>query len=275
MKSKIEMDEVNKEKMLAIALAKPLFSDIRPKRFVSKMKTNQGVMGMLSKYGLGEDGLERKNPVIVAFGDSVTAGHFELFTELLPDRDKFEGLCGEDYCYTAQDLEDVYHERFRQKLHDKYKMTSVSCINSGIAGDDVESMKKRMYRDVIRYKPDLVIINATLNWNINKGTVQDYEYNLKEIVQAIKSNTDADIILMTPNMALPTEKDINLQERVEVVRKIGISENVSIADVYTIWEEVVNSGSKLEELLSNGINHPTIFGHEIMAIELMKLFEEE
>ena len=41
-----------------------------------KMKENTGMTGGL--FGLtDEEGLERKNPVIAALGDSVTAGHFE------------------------------------------------------------------------------------------------------------------------------------------------------------------------------------------------------
>ena len=43
---------------------------------MEKMHRNTGMAGGM--FGLaGEDGLERKNPVIVALGDSVTAGHFE------------------------------------------------------------------------------------------------------------------------------------------------------------------------------------------------------
>lgn len=41
------------------------------------MKTNQGSIASLSCYGLDADGLEYRNPVIVALGNSVTAGHFE------------------------------------------------------------------------------------------------------------------------------------------------------------------------------------------------------
>ena len=55
-------------------------SPARPTRFIEKMKTNQGTIGAFG-FGLDEEGLERKTPVIVGLGDSVTAGHFE---SLLP-----------------------------------------------------------------------------------------------------------------------------------------------------------------------------------------------
>ena len=51
-------------------------SPVKPHRFIKKMKENTGMAGGL--FGLtDEEGLERKNPVIAALGDSVTAGHFE------------------------------------------------------------------------------------------------------------------------------------------------------------------------------------------------------
>lgn len=56
-------------------------SPARPERFMEKMKRNRGAVAGFTQKGLDENGLERKNPVIVALGDSVTAGHFET---LLP-----------------------------------------------------------------------------------------------------------------------------------------------------------------------------------------------
>lgn len=51
-------------------------SPVYPERFIRKMKENTGSAG--SFFGItDENGLEKKNPVIVALGDSVTAGHFE------------------------------------------------------------------------------------------------------------------------------------------------------------------------------------------------------
>ena len=52
--------------------------DMRPEHFKKVMKENRGGINAFSPYGPTKDGLERKNPVIVALGDSVTAGHFEF-----------------------------------------------------------------------------------------------------------------------------------------------------------------------------------------------------
>lgn len=51
-------------------------SPVKPERFIKKMKKNTGMAGGI--FGIvDEEGLELRSPIIVAIGDSVTAGHFE------------------------------------------------------------------------------------------------------------------------------------------------------------------------------------------------------
>jgi pantothenate kinase len=49
---------------------------------ILKMQKNIGVVNDIHPDGNTDDGLERKNPLIVALGDSVTAGH-EVYARLL------------------------------------------------------------------------------------------------------------------------------------------------------------------------------------------------
>ena len=53
----------------------------RPNHFKKVMRENRGSINAFSCFGPSDDGLERKNPVIVALGDSVTAGHFEFYSD--------------------------------------------------------------------------------------------------------------------------------------------------------------------------------------------------
>ena len=123
------------------------------------MRENQGAAGGITGMGLDEDGLERKNPVIVALGDSVTAGHFEsllptdpeVIQKLLalmqdPSPERMAEVGPIDIEVT--DARESYIEKFRYMLIDKYEKTSVSVINAGIAGDTLPSMVKRAYRDL-------------------------------------------------------------------------------------------------------------------------------
>lgn len=179
------------------------------------------------------------------------------------------------------DARECYLEKFRSMLIDKYERTSVSAINAGIAGDHLVSMAARAGRDVIRYQPDLVIINGSLNWDAGLGTADDYKSILKALVQRIKAETEADIILLTPNGDLPNTvlfgKDAPLPttgERVEKIREVAVEENVCLADVYAVWEAAREQGCPWEELLTGPGAHPGVDGHEVYAMVLMKLLEE-
>ncbi|MGN1193125.1 MAG: SGNH/GDSL hydrolase family protein [Dorea sp.] len=282
-------------------------SPVRPERFIEKMKCNKGAVGAITGMGLDETGLERKNPVIVALGDSVTAGHFESLLPKDPiqaarllERAVQAANTGDwtdaelqKYMWnnTEADLShgyppieitdsrESYIEKFKNKLIDKYEMTSVSVINAGIAGDNLIQMLKRSDRDVIRYQPDLVLINGSLNWDDAMGTTEEYKELLRRLVKKIQEETEADIILLTPNGDLPNFMNgpdapvPTTAERVTAIRELANEEQVCLADVYAIWEAAGNEGCPWEELLANGINHPGVEGHEVYAMTLMKLFE--
>ena len=273
---------------------------VRPERFIKKMKTCTGMAGAIT--GNAEaDGLEKKNPVIVALGDSVTAGHFEslLTNDILAQLGMLmqlmqKGKSAEEAASEAgltgmpaleiTDARESYIEKFRERLIDKYEQTSVSVINAGIAGDVLPSMIARADRDVVRYDPDLILINGSLNWDDEQmGDASVYKQLLKGLVQKLKKETSADIVLITPNGDLPNTMfampgqgvaEPTTPLRCKAIREIAEEEQVCLADVRAVWDAALNAGCPWEELLANRINHPSVEGHEVYAEVLMKLFED-
>ncbi len=103
----------------------------------------------------------------------MTAGHFESLLPKEPDKLSIFWETAEKMVASGKamppieitDSRESYLEKFRSLLIEKYELTSVSTINAGIAGDNLIQMSARAYRDVIRYQPDLVILNGSLNWS--------------------------------------------------------------------------------------------------------------
>ncbi len=277
MRTKFETPKEYADKFIKAAVETDCVSGPRPEHFKEVMEKNIGAASEFSPIPPLGDGLERKNPLIVALGDSITAGHFEMtlpFEEI--DRRIAAGTFKIEDCKEVTDVLASYPEQFRRMLIDKYELTSVSVINSGIAGDTVLGMERRLDRDVICHRPHLVIINAVMNWYDNCGDLSEYERSLRAVVYRVKHETEADIILMTPNMALPmplASKSVTLEERVGVVRKIAKEQDVCLVDVYKIWEAYHKDGNPLEPLLANASVHPSVTGHEGYAIELMKAMQ--
>lgn len=273
MKTTIEMSAERSQRFLRIARETICVSGPRPEKFARLLQTNSGLVAPLTQAGLDEHGLERRNPVIVALGDSVTAGHFEnLFP--MDDWSKIPQMIAAGQPLEVVDLAQVYHEQFRLLLAEKVQVTSLSVINAGIAGDTILGMARRVYRDVIRCQPDLLILNGSLNWSDALGAADDFERATRGVIQAIRANSAAEIILLTPNPIAEANANAQLAERVARLRRLAEEERLALVDVYRLWQTFTSDLDEIADCLANRLNHPTAVGHRVYALALMQLFND-
>ena len=302
MKTTYRIRQPYADTFLQCAKDAPCKSPVKPLNFIRKMKMNQGSMGIMNGMGMDAQGLERRNPVIAALGDSVTAGHFEmlmldppnmneimeraharmqLLKELGPEGVNAAFDSGEIKANPPVEITDArvcYLEQFRGMLIDQFETTSVCTINAGIAGDNLVSMIRRADRDIIACQPDLVLINGSLNWHPDLGTTAEYKEMLRGLVRRIREKTEADVVLMTPNgdlpmPGMPQPEGFTTYDRVCAIRELAEEEQTCLADTYAVWEMAREAGCPWEELLANRVNHPSAEGHTVYAITLMKLME--
>lgn len=210
--------------------------------------------------------------VIVGFGDSLTMGA------------------------TANGVfepEIVYHAQLKKLLERSYPRAIFSVINSGIGGDTATTGLKRIDRDVVRYQPDLIIVGFGGNdLSDSEAGAKQYENSLREIIKILREKTKADLILVTPtymasrdNGKIPPDQQDMLKRLIRfqnegivkkfagIVKAVGASEGVLVADVYSRWEALEQSGKDTTAMLTNGLNHPNAEGHQIEALLLMEMIE--
>ena len=262
MHSMVNTPEELVQKILPMSLAKPAYNEIRPKRFIRLLQSNHATADETD-----EQGLSRRSPLIVAFGDSVTAGWCEgnLFFE--PEVRQMLMESGPPMEHIT-DIEIVYHEQLRKMLAQKYERISPSVVNSGISGDTITGMYHRVERDVLRYDPHLILLNGSLNWKEDTAAYAEW---YRRVLERLMGETDAEIVVMTPNLIIPALRG-DLDRRVQVLLEQADRYGLCVCDTYSLWVRLEQTGIDITQILSNGVNHPTAFGHRLYANELMKLF---
>lgn len=224
-----------------------------------------------------------ERPVLIAcIGDSVTHGCFELIVD--KESDSYEGVYKPNEGYTA---------RLNRKLNELFPAAAVTVLNAGIGGDSARGGLARLERDVLYFKPDLVIVNFGLNDSMSRdieGGIKSYENNMRQIFEKILAS-GAEAILVTPNFmcsyvsvrvegeglrktaaqAVKIQNDGILRRYVETARTIAAELNIPIADSYRRWEQLQAAGVDTTALLCNGINHPTPEMHDIFVEEILRI----
>lgn len=189
-------------------------------------------------------------------------------------------------------LEIASPQGFREHLpentplyHQDVPSTVLSVINSGVGGDSAQGATRRLERDVISFDPDFVTIAFGINDSLaGREGLEQYTGALESMVDCIRHATEAEIIFITPNMMLTHENpNVHAQHRelvepmlkvtsegilaayAESMRVLVRKLQVPVVDVFAAWKEWERQGKDINQLLANGMNHPDVAGHRLVA----------
>ncbi len=201
----------------------------------------------------------------VFFGDSVTEGCFELFP----------ASCGFD---TVRRPELVFHALLRPGLSARYG--DVRIVNAGRSGDNAHRALERLETDVLRERPDTVVVSFGLNDALHPP--ERYEEALGEMLPRLVRSCRT--IFVTPNMlntyvhpdTLPcalkiARRTAQLQSSgtfdryIDSARRIVKESGAGLLDWYALWQERARSGHDTTLDLCNYINHPAPRLHAELA----------
>jgi len=176
---------------------------------------------------------------MVAFGDSITAGHNATRTNL------------------------IFWERWANDLRRKYPNATISTVNGATSGDTTRQGLQRLQAKVIAEKPDLVLIGFGMNDHNVKGVpVAEFKENLKKMTRIICGQTGAEVILYSAFPPNPRWKfgSHHMADYAAATAEAAGEMNCAYADVFDNWQMLAER-KKPEDLLGNNINHPNDFGH--------------
>ena len=214
---------------------------------------------------------------IALLGDSVTQGCFECYTDP-------KGNLKPVYDYDSS-----YGSRLQSMLHVLYPRVPIHIINAGVSGDSAQGGLRRLDRDVLSYRPDLVVVGFALNDSMaGAAGIEAYKAAMNEIVKKVVAS-GAECIVLTPN-TMNTEVSDHLKEASErklaekmatlqnggvldlyadAAREIASKNGAVLCDVYAKWKKMMKAGVEVTELLSNKLNHPIRSMHYLTAMMLL------
>lgn len=202
-------------------------------------------------------------PCIVAFGDSVTAGHFE---------------------HGCSEPASAFGEVLRQALEQRFAPQRVRLVNAGVGGDDAPSSLARLDADVLAARPDLVLVGFGLNDAAQGSTgLSRFRGSLLEIVTRVRDG-GADVLLITPPFIADRLNDRIAADHADIaaeviarqrsgmlhayaaaVRDTAAGAGVVVADVHAAWSAIAQAGRDTTAMLANGLNHPDRAAHRLAA----------
>lgn len=166
----------------------------------------------------------------------------------------------------------AYPNLFLKKLKTIYPLAVVNVIVTAIGGENSVKGAERFERDVLIHKPDLILIDYSLN---DRGVGLEKAYLAwNQMIKSAK-NQGVKVILLTPspdqnvNYADPANE---LLKHADQVRKLASEHQLGLADSYHAFEFLYPDKEKLSKYMSQ-VNHPNELGHELIANELIKWFQ--
>lgn len=170
-------------------------------------------------------------------------------------------------------------EGYPAKIAAKLAEKGIKVINRGISGNRTWDLLNRWDNDCIDIQPDYIslLIGVNDTWRrYDSGmvtTAEEYEANMRRLLDRITTETKAKIILIniflldvTPDKA---QMRPDLVEKQEVISRLIKDYDVTFVDIQALFDKMVADGTPMEKLSADGV-HPTDFGHEVIAEEWLR-----
>ncbi len=153
-----------------------------------------------------------------------------------------------------------YAELFFSWWEETFPDTEFVCINAGIGATDSYLGVHRVTKDVLVYKPDLVLVEFA----VNDSNTQFYKKAYDNLIRTIAESETSPAILLL----FMAQADITgAQENQSIV---GFSYSLPMVSYRNVIKEMEETGKYTEKELSGDTVHPSALGHAITGEILWK-----
>lgn len=163
----------------------------------------------------------------------------------------------------------------------RYPDEEFEFINLGISGDQTKDLVARLQSDFIDINPDVISIHIGVNdtWHYanerNWISNEQFEAQYREVLEAVKTKTNAKIIMIEQYLLPDTEKDFfreDLNGKIDITRKLARE----YADVYVPLDGLLAKAciDKPSSYFSDDGVHPNDNGSEYIGMIHAEAFEE-
>lgn len=167
---------------------------------------------------------------------------------------------------------DSYPHLLHRFLGDSYPYAVTNVIVTAIGGEGSEKGAARFEADVLPKKPDVVLIDYSLN---DRGMGLERAAKAWTSMIEMAARASVPVILLTPTPDITTvftDKSQPISQHAEQVRALAARHQVGLADSFAAFQRYVErGGGGLRDVLSQ-VNHPNRRGHELVLGELIPFF---
>jgi lysophospholipase L1-like esterase len=168
----------------------------------------------------------------------------------------------------------AFHNLFADRIRSLVPGACIETVSKAIGGERCLEGIARLQCDVLDLHPDLVTITFGANDQCRLRTDKEcavppaeFRDKMRRIVESIRQETGADVVLITPLILNPAWMYTSGQvdAYAAILRDVAKDCGACVADLHALWRAELDAGKSYASLLMNNINHPNDYGHQLFA----------
>ena len=152
--------------------------------------------------------------------------------------------------------------------------TAFEFINQGISGNRTDQLFDRLYPDAIAFEPDIISILIGINdiWHRHgsariETTDEQFATNYRAILERLKKQTNAKIVMLSPFLLDNEEKETwrpEVERLLPIVRSLAAEFSDAYVPLDKLFEDALKAQPEPQYYSADGV-HPNANGAEFIG----------